>query len=67
MLETNLGYINIRQIVKVTKPYKVEEYEGKYAFDIILSNNNIERNIYETLAECEQQVKKVLSIIDEEL
>lgn len=67
MLETNLGYINIRQIVKVTKPYKVEEYKGKYAFDIILSNNNIERNIYETLSECEQQVKKVLSIIDEEL
>lgn len=67
MLETNLGYINIRQIVKVTKPYKVEEYKGKYAFDIILSNNNIERNIYETLSECEQQVKKVLSIINEEL
>ena len=67
MLETNLGYINIRQIVKVTKPYKVEEYKGKYAFDIILSNNNIERNIYETLSECEQQVKKVLSIILEEL
>lgn len=69
LLETNTSYINPYQIVKVTKSYKVEnnEYEGCYAFDIILNNGDIETNVYKTFEACEHQLEKVLSIIDKAL
>ena len=67
MLESTTCYVNPYQIVKITKPYKMEmgQYAGYYYFDIILSNGDKERNVYPTLKECNSNIEKVLSIINE--
>ena len=67
MIESTTCYVNPYQIVKITKPYKMEtgQYVGYYYFDIILSNDDKERNVYPTLEKCNEAINNILSIINE--